>query len=617
MMNFHTYYRKSNQAPMLLQNICSYPEETLLHWNKFNIQKPSTPIGSFEYRQVSRLTPMMFILIFTLILFTPLMAIAADLPDAGSILEETNKSAILPLKEKTPIKIEQQDPPTQVALKSGTKVLVRGFRITENTVFTKNELMKNISSYIGQELSFVDLHKAVDKISSYYQSKGYILSRAYLPAQDITDGIVTISIIEGRVRNVEVIRGGNARMDEDTVKWLMSGSIKEGDVITENRLERGTLLINDLPSLQLQSILKPGDTVGTSDLILDLKEEKALQSTFEGDNFGNRYTGYYRSGFTLKTNNPAGFGESYSIRALASKGLTYGSLSLSLPAGKWGTILNSGYSIMTYKLGKDFEDLEAKGSARTMTLNVLHPFARHSGFNLYGHLQYESKTLKDRVELFSSRSEKKVNSFMLACFLEEADSLLGGGSSSVTLNGHSGSIDIRDVETKTVDHTTARSNGSYRKMNVTATRIQHVRDRLVFYTSLTGQTASKNLDSSEKLSLGGPNGVRSYPQGEANGDSGYIITGEIRYLLPEVMPLPGDIQTIAFIDNGSIKINHDPWPGAISDNTVNLSGIGIGLNWAWKNWMFKTNYAKKIGSEHSTLDADHSGCFWLNAVASF
>jgi len=37
------------------------------------------------------------------------------------------------------------------------------------------------------------------------------------------------------------------------------------------------------------------------------------------------------------------------------------------------------------------------------------------------------------------------------------------------------------------------------------------------YGRVSAQWASKNLDSSQKFGLGGPNGVRAYPSGEGYG----------------------------------------------------------------------------------------------------
>ena len=85
-----------------------------------------------------------------------------------------------------------------------------------------------------------------------------------------------------------------------------------------------------------------------------------------------------------------------------------------------------------------------------------------------------------------------------------------------------------------------RSNGHYDKLSVQAMRLQGVTHTLSLYAAISVQFASKNLDISEKMSLGGSTGVRAYPSGEANGDQGYVLNLELRQRLPKFSDrLPG------------------------------------------------------------------------------
>jgi hemolysin activation/secretion protein len=102
-------------------------------------------------------------------------------------------------------------------------------------------------------------------------------------------------------------------------------------------------------------------------------------------------------------------------------------------------------------------------------------------------------------------------------------------------------------------------------------RLQRFTDSTFLSVSLSGQTASKNLDSSEKFSLGGINGVRAYPQGEASGDEGLRGTVELRH---NVM---ANVQATLFYDWGSVTINRKPF-GPPASNSRNLAGVGVGVN---------------------------------------
>jgi hypothetical protein len=105
-----------------------------------------------------------------------------------------------------------------------------------------------------------------------------------------------------------------------------------------------------------------------------------------------------------------------------------------------------------------------------------------------------------------------------------------------------GNLSINSPTALAIDNASAQSNGSYTRFSYGANRLQRFTDSTFLALSMSGQTASKNLDSSEKFSLGGINGVRAYPQGEASGDEGYRGTVELRH---NVIP---NVQATVFYD---------------------------------------------------------------------
>lgn len=120
-------------------------------------------------------------------------------PDAGSILRDQQKPVLeIPTRPAPAIK---SDEPARPALKPSTaKLALKGFRMTGISVFAEAELLTQVRDYVGKEVGFADLDQAAARISRYYRERGYLVARAYLPAQDIKDGMVEIAVIEGRYR---------------------------------------------------------------------------------------------------------------------------------------------------------------------------------------------------------------------------------------------------------------------------------------------------------------------------------------------------------------------------------------------------------------------------------
>ena len=97
--------------------------------------------------------------------------------------------------------------------------------------------------------------------------------------------------------------------------------------------------------------------------------------------------------------------------------------------------------------------------------------------------------------------------------------------------------------------------------------------------SLAGQWTNRNLDSAEKMSLGGPASVRAYDVSVVSGDTAVVGTVDLRRSLG-VLPwgVPGKWQVSVFLDAASVTVNSKPWTTAV--NSVDLLGTGVGLEWS-------------------------------------
>ena len=116
------------------------------------------------------------------------------------------------------------------------------------------------------------------------------------------------------------------------------------------------------------------------------------------------------------------------------------------------------------------------------------------------------------------------------------DSWEGGGVTNTSLGVTSGD--------KSTD-------SRYTKLNLGLSRLQSMTETLSVYVAMSAQTANKNLDSSEKMYLGGATGVRAYPASEAGGSEGNTLTMELRQRVNNNLMLTG------FYDYGRVKVNRD------------------------------------------------------------
>jgi hemolysin activation/secretion protein len=182
------------------------------------------------------------------------------------------------------------------------------------------------------------------------------------------------------------------------------------------------------------------------------------------------------------------------------------------------------------------------------------------------------------------------------------------GETQAFINVSAGQVDFTNHQAYTVNKDTGlNTNGGYHKFNWLLNRTQNVWGPLSLYANFQGQVASKNLDTSEQISLGGPYNIRAYPVGEGSADEGWQFNAETHYRLPVIPNLPGFMQLIGFIDTGYSRVNAQPLPGD-THNSRHLTGYGFGINWLQAaGFNLRTSLAWRDSSQQPSADPNATG----------
>ena len=143
--------------------------------------------------------------------------------------------------------------PDKTEALSGAKFRVERIRITGNAAIGTEELHLIVAPYTGKEMDLSDLQKVTALITDAYKEKGYTLARAYVPQQEIKDGVVEIAILEGRVG--EIIIKGNKHYSTDFIKRGFTRVTKD-KAIKHSSLEKCLLLLNENPDLKVTAVSK-------------------------------------------------------------------------------------------------------------------------------------------------------------------------------------------------------------------------------------------------------------------------------------------------------------------------------------------------------------------------
>lgn len=494
-------------------------------------------------------------------------------------------------------------------------VAVKAIHVAGITVFTATELESVVAYLVGGEHTLAELNEGASRITAYYHERGYVVARAYLPPQQIKDGTVLINVLEGYIGK-QIINNQSRLSDQSVNSYLISA--QSGDVLQAAPVDRQLYLLNETPGVGVaRAVLQPGASVGTADIVFDLTSSALYIANITVDNYGNYYTGENRLGAELAINSPLKIGDQLTLRALGSDrnlAYEYVAYQVPVPVGGSGLRLGMAYFDTRYHLYSETDILlqQTYGTANSISLFAVYPFVRTPANSLSGTLILESKQLLDTLVY---TRDKRVRLVTLGLNGKHQDTLGEAGITSFDLSLAKGRLSMDD-DTLTFDIPMdfgPDTNGAFTRLSYNFSRLQRLTENDSFSVALSGQFSSKNLNSSEKFSLGGADAVRAYPQGEANGDVGWMTNLELHHNFSTTL------QGVLFYDAGSVKINKFQYLVG-SDNSDHITGAGVGANANLIGGQFKAALAWRTSSNLPTAEPDtlkRNPRFWLQAAWQF
>jgi hemolysin activation/secretion protein len=546
-------------------------------------------------------------------LLTTGLARAQTPPDAGSVLQriEREQQPALPPKG-----MPEFEPPPPMQTLGGPTVTVNEFRFAGNQLLSSRQLAPAVARYLKRPISFTDLQNAAIAVATAYRRAGWVV-RAYLPQQEITGDSVTIQIVEAKLGAVRVA-GDVKRVSPAQVTSFVEDAQAPGTAMNARALDRALLLIGDLPGVVATGKLAEGEQQAQTDLVVAVADGPLFSGDATADNAGQRATGSGRLLADLYLNSPLGVGDRASAVLLGSQGSNYERAAYALPVGSGGWRIGVNASHLDYKvITEEFAALDAHGTSTTAGLEANYPLLRSRLANLYASVNLDDKRF-DNDSAGATTTHYTIQTASAGLYGNMFDS--GGGANTASITLVQGEDDLAGSPNEAADGLTTRDAGSFHKLRFAAARQQVITDRFSLYAGLSGQTASKNLDSSEKFYLGGTDGVRAYPVNEGGGAEGLLMSLEARERLPS------NFNAVGFFDWGSVRVNKEnDIAGAATPNTDDLKGVGVSLDWQANFGLnLKATYAHRLGSnpDPTSTGDDQDGShienrIWLLASIAF
>jgi len=521
-------------------------------------------------------------------------------PTPGSVIKPIDKPVIQPKNtpEETVKRLEEDGfkPPA-----SGKKIVVSEFVLSGNSLFDDSVLLGVIGKYTATPITIEELYEAADALQEFYRQQGYLLASVYVPAQKVSSGTVRLEVIEGRVSGIRI----EGELDSYKAGFLidMFGGSYLGEIVSRKVLEERMLLINDLPGLTAKTVIVPGDEYGTSDLIIEVEEDRS-SVVLRANNYGRVELGEARVEAGWLYVNLFAQADQLNLSAIVAEDSRMNFLRIDYDAllNNHGT--RAGGSISGFEYDVDTDEINLRGNldgdGTNIRLFVTHPLILEQRNRLDFTTALRFNEASEDGDLAITDDTTEVNLLDLSLHWQPAhrngafSSLVG----TITSNGEDNSDGLED------DAVELKATLDYSLISPFArTWFWQFRARFGY--------SEDPLPDIERFRLGGPGNVRAYPAAEIAGDRGQLYNLDIG----KRVNLSGTTNMIAkvFADYGEVE-RILPFFGEEKDEE--LSGYGLG---ALFDFGGKHSLELEVAEPTSDLESsdDEDTRYWINYMVQF
>ena len=511
-------------------------------------------------------------------------------------------------------------PPEQAA--PSPEFVFKAFKFEGNKVYSNQRLQELLTTTVPQVQDVADLQKAADTVAQLYQKDG-VLARVDLLPQDLTEGIVVITITEGRFAGAKLETPNSPKLPADYLVKLVETAQPKDEAVRMSQLDRATLLLGEVPGVKANMRLRSGDKEGETEALIQVSEGKPWDGQVSWDNAGPVSTGFNRMSTQLNRYGALGRADISSMQYMRSDGTDYLRLSYSEPLGYWGSRWGTNASFSRYKVvTNDYLALNPQGPANSLGLDMTLPLLRSRFTSASMQVAFERKFFRNTTNLGLS-SDYFMDSITTSLQATRSDEWMGYGENSMGAQITRGLVNLSGSPNEKNDAISTMTAGRFTKLRLNFNRQQSLTPTTQLMGSYQMQIASKNLDGSEKFSLGGMQGVRAYPSSEANGNAAQLMTVEYQKTL-EWQQHPFKLS--AFVDTGRVsKLKFNTGSGL---NAYLLQGAGLWVGSSVPNRLgqaqWRMTWAHRMGSNPAAqangLDLDgtlNNDRFWLSVIQQF
>ena len=532
-------------------------------------------------------------------------------PPAGVVereIEQEYEAEEVQAQKKVPL-LEIDIPEKKLEL-GGETVKVESVQFSGNRVISAKVLCRIIQPLLEKELSLGDIQKLCETIESKYARKGYFLTRAFAPPQEIHKGILKIEIVEGKLGEVTVM--GNKHYG---TKFIARYFEKYQDKpINYHDITKALLLLDENSDLDVGAVFKKGKKFGTADLIVRVKDFRPLHLMADHNNFGSDHTSPHRTGVRFDWGNLMLDGDKLTIVEVVGSpipSLDFTNGIYHLPINTYGGSFDLSYLFANFKTDK-VDKTRYTGRSHIATVKFSQALHRTKRLSTDVLTSFDYK----QIQNFGNRIESSYDKLRVLTGGVQIDYIDGWRGrnffqvlAGVGIPHFLGGAPVHDKHDSRV-----QGGGRFVKLNGKWQRVQKLPWDCFLFFNTQLQYSFYKLPLPEQIYIGGVDTVRGYQLAAGIGDHGLYANLELRvpppflrtHKIPWTQTTWGEfLQLTLFCDHGQtfshgqdilreigVRRNKSVRERVHFDRAILTSvGAGARLFGPWKfEWSFDVGY---------------------------
>ncbi|MEO8389917.1 ShlB/FhaC/HecB family hemolysin secretion/activation protein [Polaromonas sp.] len=204
----------------------------------------------------------------------------------------------------------------------------------------------------------------IKRLQNAVIARGYVTTRILAEPQNLSSGVLALTVIPGRIRAIRFSEGSDARGNA----WTALPT-KPGDILNLRDIEQALENFKRVPTaeadIQIEEAKGADSRPGQSDLVISYKQALPFRASFFADDSGSKATGKYQGGVTLSYDNWLTLNDLFYVSLnrdlgggeAGGRGTRGTTVHYSLPLGYWtlgATVSDSNYYQTVAGLNQDY-----------------------------------------------------------------------------------------------------------------------------------------------------------------------------------------------------------------------------------------------------------------------